>query len=228
MVVLFAACVFLSLVCTAETLTLSSGKTFQGKIVEETDAYIALEHEGVTIKYFKDEIVRINRNPIPEESVVPVAKRVAKASSTDELITITLKEDPNKDLPTFVKKLDALKQEIVDIAENAKGKLSALRGEALTANHRAIMEEALDVMQRKVALLRNLAVPPAARELRDVAVKIADLQATYFRAPANTFKTVEQLQDYWTKEVLVDMDKLTVQYRDLYARLENPTMPATK
>lgn len=228
MVMLFAACIFLSLVCTAETLTLSSGKTFQGKIVEETDTYIALEQEGVTIKYSKDDIVRINRKPTSLEPVVPVVKRVANASSSDELIKITLKEDPNKDLPRFVKKLDDLKQEIGGIAESAKGKLSALGGEALTADHRAIMEEALDAMQQKVALLRHLTVPPAARELRNVAIKIVDLQARYFSAPADTFKTVEQLKEYWTNKVDKDMGELDTKYQDSYTRLQNPGNPAAK
>ncbi|MDD5070317.1 MAG: dienelactone hydrolase family protein [Candidatus Omnitrophica bacterium] len=43
-------------VASADTLTLKSGKTVTGKIVEETAEYLKLDFQGVTIKYFKDEI----------------------------------------------------------------------------------------------------------------------------------------------------------------------------
>ncbi|MCX5705006.1 MAG: tetratricopeptide repeat protein [Candidatus Omnitrophica bacterium] len=44
----------------AEIISLKSGKTVEGKIIEETDKYIKLDFEGVLLTYFLDEIVAID------------------------------------------------------------------------------------------------------------------------------------------------------------------------
>lgn len=52
--------VILPLVCLAETVTLKSGKTVEGRIIDKTDKYLKMDFQGVLLTFFLDEIQAIN------------------------------------------------------------------------------------------------------------------------------------------------------------------------
>ncbi|UCC94780.1 MAG: hypothetical protein JSW40_08205 [Candidatus Omnitrophota bacterium] len=61
----------------ADALILKSGKKIEGKVVEKTDAYVKIEIRGVTLKYYRDEIMSVEvdtsgfpleRTKIPSET----------------------------------------------------------------------------------------------------------------------------------------------------------------
>ncbi|MFA6281264.1 MAG: hypothetical protein WCY05_02020 [Candidatus Omnitrophota bacterium] len=54
---------FISSSVFAETIVLKSGKTVEGKILEQTDKYIKVDIEGISITYYLDEIQSIGAKP---------------------------------------------------------------------------------------------------------------------------------------------------------------------
>lgn len=74
--VLFLALLFLSMahVGQADELKLLSGKTLEGKIVEQTDKYVKFdEGEGIALTYYNDDIASINGKPMVIVHPAPVA-----------------------------------------------------------------------------------------------------------------------------------------------------------
>jgi len=53
----------------AETITLKSGKTVEGKLIEKTDKYVKIDFLGVPITYFTDEIEKVvsDNSPVVKE-----------------------------------------------------------------------------------------------------------------------------------------------------------------
>lgn len=81
----FLACGFLfSVSAFSETLTLKSGKTVYGKLLEETDQYKKIDVEGVALTFYKDEIEKAEKDsPVQEQR----AGLPQKISETAELKT---------------------------------------------------------------------------------------------------------------------------------------------
>lgn len=75
---------FLSASVKAETVTLTSGSTIEGRMIEETEEYIKIDFQGTPLTYYRDEIQDIDRNPRPQ-SVRETAKTlpVEPASAGD-------------------------------------------------------------------------------------------------------------------------------------------------
>ena len=57
---------FLSTFVFAETVTLKSGSTMEGRLIEETDEYIKIDFQGTPLTYYRDEIKKIDSNPRPQ------------------------------------------------------------------------------------------------------------------------------------------------------------------
>jgi len=53
---------FLPLSTFADTVDLKSGRSVEGKVVENTDKYVKIEAYGVVLTYYKDEVKNINQN----------------------------------------------------------------------------------------------------------------------------------------------------------------------
>ncbi|UCC95573.1 MAG: hypothetical protein JSW40_02190 [Candidatus Omnitrophota bacterium] len=46
----------------AEKITLKSGKTLEGKIIQETDSFIKVDFSGILLTYYKDDIANIEKS----------------------------------------------------------------------------------------------------------------------------------------------------------------------
>ena len=92
-IVLLALCVCLSSVVFAETVVLKSGKIIEGKLLEETDKYIKIDFEGVTLTYFLDEIASIEKEKKLDAPILEnvIDKEQAQAEE-DNLPPVALKE----------------------------------------------------------------------------------------------------------------------------------------
>lgn len=64
-----------------DTIILKSGKTVDGKILEETDKYTKIDFQGTTVTYFSDEIDKIIKQSIKDDSS---PKQEATAVSENE------------------------------------------------------------------------------------------------------------------------------------------------
>lgn len=59
--ILFLIILFLfPILVSAETITLKSGKTVEGKLIEKTDKYIKIDFQGIPLTYYLDEIESID------------------------------------------------------------------------------------------------------------------------------------------------------------------------
>jgi len=52
----------------ADTVILKSGKSVQGKLIESTDEYLEIDISGIPVKYWKDEIEKVERDNVVEVS----------------------------------------------------------------------------------------------------------------------------------------------------------------
>lgn len=68
--ILIFAIFFLSSFCFAETIKLKSGKTVEGKIIEQTDKYIRTELYGIMITFYLDDIESIDGQKVVKPEIV--------------------------------------------------------------------------------------------------------------------------------------------------------------
>ena len=70
----------------AETITLKSGKTYEGKILERTDEYIRIELYGIPVTYFLEDIESIDAEKmlVPIEDTPVVTTGVSKDYREEE------------------------------------------------------------------------------------------------------------------------------------------------
>jgi len=61
---------FLGSFCFAETIKLKSGKTVEGKIIEQTDEYIRTELYGIMITFYLDDIESINGQKVAKSEII--------------------------------------------------------------------------------------------------------------------------------------------------------------
>ena len=58
----------------AETITLKSGRTVKGKVIEKTNKYVKIDFQGVSLTYFLDEIENIDgektASPLPDKNII--------------------------------------------------------------------------------------------------------------------------------------------------------------
>jgi hypothetical protein len=68
LLILFVSCAY------ADTIFLKSGKTVSGTIVEETDRYWRIDvADGLSLRYYTDEIARIERTASPRQKIFTIA-----------------------------------------------------------------------------------------------------------------------------------------------------------
>lgn len=92
-VILLVLCVGISSVAFAETVVLKSGKTIEGNLVEETDKYIKIDFEGVTLTYFLDEIDHIDKEKKDDASIFENTPGTEEAQAEESsLPTVVLKD----------------------------------------------------------------------------------------------------------------------------------------
>ncbi|MDD5584883.1 MAG: transglutaminase-like domain-containing protein [Candidatus Omnitrophica bacterium] len=76
--IFLSAFLFFCLPLFAETITLKSGKTVEGKIVERTDAYIKMEILGIPVTYYLDEIASLPSQAADTKNKKTVSYKVTK------------------------------------------------------------------------------------------------------------------------------------------------------
>jgi len=95
----------------ADTITLKSGRTVEGKIIEKTDKYVKIDLQGIELTYFIDEIEKIEADGIElkktdenKDAILPIARSAAEyiekgqLDKVEEIYRDGLKEFPNSAL----------------------------------------------------------------------------------------------------------------------------------
>ncbi|MEW6008838.1 MAG: hypothetical protein AB1629_04305 [Candidatus Omnitrophota bacterium] len=89
--------------CFADTIYLKSGKEVKGKIIEESDKYVRVEVNGIILRYYLDEINRIQKEISPEKETFTLKPSpLIVPSETGEKIepeTQTVSETKITDVP---------------------------------------------------------------------------------------------------------------------------------
>jgi tetratricopeptide (TPR) repeat protein len=90
----------------AETLTLKSGNTVEGKVLEKTDKYIKIEFQDVPLTYFFDELQSIDGKPVniktQTATVEIINPEYAKPPDQKDNLEIT----PDSSLEDILKKIN--------------------------------------------------------------------------------------------------------------------------
>lgn len=173
----------------SETLVLKSGKSVEGKIIEETGKYIKLDYEGVVLTYWKDDIERVDK-PKKQEADI-------KEQLDEKEIKIKIKGVASGDVKEFVDKLESLGQDIQQIILNAQTEVIDSKAETVTEKQRAILQKAAESIKDKMAQIKKLKAPQGCEELQKFAFKSADVAITEFTGEVEKNSIVTELTAYW-------------------------------
>lgn len=147
---------FISSLTFAETITLKSGKTIEGKIVEKTDKYIKVDiGVGMPITYFLDEIENIGG----ANSILSSAETMLEQNNQRQLVLDFLQEVIflDKDLK---EKLDATKK----LSDEAKR-----QGERGKANE--ITLEEINIIRQTMEQIKELSAPRDCEKFKELTIK---------------------------------------------------------
>ncbi|MCM8831657.1 MAG: hypothetical protein NC918_05675 [Candidatus Omnitrophica bacterium] len=89
--IFFIFLIFVSLPTFADVIRLKSGKTVEGKIIEKTDEYVKIDFLGVKLKYYFDEIEKLEEgsSKIIEPTVTKDSSLFFADKTTTQLLTDT-------------------------------------------------------------------------------------------------------------------------------------------
>lgn len=178
----------------SEIIVLKSGKTVEGKIIEETEQYVKIDYSGIALTYWKTDIERID-----------------KVNPALQSVEIKLKSEEKQSPRDFLNKLDVLEGAIENTVRLAANKMFTSKTERL--DNRNILREAIDSVKNKTAEIESLNAPDySCRELQKFAAKIGTY-AQQMRGGERHFSSTEERQKYW-QDFLEGIYKMHREYID--------------
>jgi hypothetical protein len=178
----------------SEIIVLKSGKTIEGKIIEETGQYVKIDYSGITLTYWKTDIERID-----------------KVNPALQPVEIKLKSKEKRSPAEFLNELDVLEGAVENIVRSTANKMFASKKEKLDNRH--IVSGAIDDIKNKTAEIESLNAPDyGCRELQKFAAKIGSY-AQQMRGGERHFVNMEERQKYW-QDFLEGMYRLHRVYVD--------------
>jgi len=173
----------------SETIILKSGKSIEGKIVEETTNYIKMDYEGVVLTYWKDNIERIEKSKEPKVEI--------KAPQDEKEIKIKIKSANAGNVGEFIDRLDSLGQDIQTIISNAQAEITKIEAKDLTEKHWSILRKAVYDINNKIIEIKKLNAPPECKELQKYSIEQGNIEIQQFTGEVEKFSTVAELGKYW-------------------------------
>ncbi|MDD5583785.1 MAG: hypothetical protein PHV55_01835 [Candidatus Omnitrophica bacterium] len=224
---LFVAVILCCVPAFSDTLLLKTGKSVEGKIIEETDAYVILDYSGISLKYWKEEIQEITKSQPPtgdasqpeqvstpqDPSPQPTSQSRPK-STGQQTITIAIKEDPKQEIIVFVKELETLRDGIKDALVEAKEQFAVQMSSdgQITEANRKFLREAEKDGRNKLEQMKRIAVPAQCRDLRDYALRVTEAEIDRFSSSLSSLSTYKDLIKYWEEHPKRKTEELKKKY----------------
>jgi hypothetical protein len=201
-------CLFFYSPAFSEIIILKSGKTVEGRIIEETNKYVKIDSMGILLTYWRADIERIDRSESP-----------VKEQPEKNLIKIKIKgEDSAQNDKKFIDKLDSLDNDIQVIIDDTQAKLTGTKAIAITDEHRNIVRKAIEDVKDKIIEIKKLNPPRRCKTLHEIFIKGYNLQIKPADAEINLLSSDELLK-YWN-DYLMKVNKI----RDEYSQERKKTL----
>ncbi|MCK9573206.1 MAG: hypothetical protein M0R20_02235 [Candidatus Omnitrophica bacterium] len=165
---LFAGLFFVS-VSLAETIVLKSGKTVEGKITNRTNEYTEVDFMGVKLKYFNDQIEKINETKTATNSTDPAQEK--------ELISIKIKgsgaDSSNKvdDIVDFIKRLDGINNKIDSIVNERMSKALDPKAVKMTDQQYESIKSVISATKERITEVEKMKTPTSCKLLKEIFLK---------------------------------------------------------
>jgi hypothetical protein len=215
----------------SDTLLLKSGKSLEGKIIDETDTYVTIEYAGVPLKYWKEEIQEITKSqPVSQPTTSPVASQPFSQPAPIKTATIVIKQDNKQEIAAFVKKIEVLRDDITTSLNAIQDKIGedVSIDKRVTDEERQSWKETVETVRKKLEQAKLANVPSECRDLRDSALRISEAELERFSSQLNSFITYADLKNYWEqypKEKLGELKKKYDIERERILRVYNIKAP---
>ena len=174
----------------AEIITLKSGKTVEGKIVEETDKYVKIIFMGTTLTYWREDIESIDK----------------------QTVEIKIKSDNAQFIPDFLKNLVPLEDSIEKVVRGMASKMMDVTTEKL--ENRDILQKSVSDIENVIAEIERLSVQDYdCNELKRISIKIGNGAVRQLRSGARYFSTTDERKNYW-QEYIQELDRQNKEYNN--------------
>jgi hypothetical protein len=200
----------------ADTLTLKSGKSLEGKIIDETDTYVIIQYAGIPLKYWKEDIAQIEKSTDTKHQKF---YSVRSASKEGDTVKITIKEDPAQGIAAYIKTLDALRSDVTKTVFDAQNQLLTNSDGQITEADRKLLKETVDSIEKKIAETKKVHVPSDCKILQLYALDTAEAETKRFAGTVDTFITIKELKDYWKQYSQVTLQEIGKKYDDEKQRI---------
>lgn len=174
----------------AEIITLKSGKTVEGKIVEETDKYVKIIFMGTTLTYWREDIESIDK----------------------QTVEIKIKSDNAQFIPDFLKNLVPLEDSIEKVVRGMASKMMDVTTEKL--ENRDILQKSVSDIENVIAEIERLSVQDYdCNELKRISIKIGNGAVRQLRSGARYFSTTDERKNYW-QEYIQELERQNKEYNN--------------
>lgn len=174
----------------AEIITLNSGKTVEGKIVEETEKYVKIIFMGTTLTYWREDIESIDK----------------------QTVEIKIKSDNAQFIPDFLKKLVPLEDSIEKVVRGMASKMMDITIEKL--ENRDILQKSVSDIENAIAEIERLSVQDSdCNELKRISIKIGNGAVRQLRSGTRNFSTTDERKNYW-QEYIQELDRQNKEYNN--------------
>ncbi|MDD5583784.1 MAG: hypothetical protein PHV55_01830 [Candidatus Omnitrophica bacterium] len=211
----------------ADTIILKSGKSLEGAIVEETDAYLTIMYAGIPLKYWKDDIAQIKKDKKKNSKTLYA---VRSASHQDGVLKITIKEDHMHAVASFIEALDAARSGIASVVGVAQSKFATGVDGHITEANRKTLNEAVSDLNKKIGAIKKMYPPVECQALHAYALSTAEAETKRFAGAVDSFATIAELREYWSKysqSTLVHISKKYDEEKQRILTKYNITLPVT-
>lgn len=212
---------FLFLACVpcvyADTILFNSGKTIEGKIVEENAESVKVDLSGATLTYWKDEIKEIKKAEEPE--IKPVGIKAEKKEEAPIVITDNNRSGSKEAIKDYIKQLDDAAQLVERIISKAKTDIGALikknsgdvDEQRISSGQRDIIEKAKREIGALMKKISSLYAPRGCGKLKEYSMKIARTVYGEFEANSSGVSNMGELSSFWN-----DFEKKLMELRTFY------------
>ena len=153
--ILYCACFHVSIF--SEIITLESGQTVEGEIIEETDKYVKIDFMGAPLTYSKEDIKSINKRK-------------------GEVVKIKIKPDQTS-TSEFLAKIEFLEKDIGKTVTGGYGAAMQFQDGKSSCDYRETIQRTAAGIRSKINEVKRLHVAPDCERLKQLFVELYDAEA---------------------------------------------------
>lgn len=185
-------------------ITLKSGQTVKGTIVEETDKYVKIIFMGIPLTYWRENIASIDR----------------------QTVEIKIKVDNAQAVPDFLKALVPLEDKIEKTVRGMASKMMDITKERL--ENRDILQKSVKDIESAIAEIEKLNVQDSAcNELKRISVKIGNGAVRQLRSGTRNFSSTDERKNYW-QSYIQELDAQNKEYNNKREAIMDKLNPKKK